>query len=402
MKRRLIVIGFALTALLSCGTSRQVRHDRESIPQYADMTLVGWHHRQPHQWSAERLAPHVSFVDENGREHWLFESFLFIESQDPDLHRIYSVAPSGRSAAKESWEHLLDRWLGPDGDVKALDEAVGAARKRIGKPSRRRAVILTLPDPVMLERFSDKKSSTTYWGSVDGRQLDFADVQDQIRASKWYIDEARARFKALKLKNLDLGGFYILSEDLPNAFGETPAERLNIQYKRWETILPALSEYIHAAGGEGLYWIPYHLAPGYKNWKQLGIDRAYMQPNYYWDLYKKGRHPFDKTIRAVKDYDMGMELEFEYSMVADVMKVEKKGPDGDGAMVFTEKDVPALRDMFREYLTRFKDAGFYGTRPFALYSGTDALHQLATSSDPEDRAMYLEICKFVIDNPMKQ
>ena len=364
------------------------------------MTLVGWHHRAPHKWTAERLAPHVSFTDERGKEHWLFESFLFIESQDPEAHRIYSVAPYGQSAAKDSWERLLDRWLGPDGDVKALDDAVAAARKRIGKPERRQAVILTMPDPVMLERFSDKKSSTTYWGALDGRQLDFSDVQDQIRASKWYIDEARARFKALKLKNLDLGGFYILSEDLPNGFGETPSERLNIQYKRWETILPALSEYIHACG-EGLYWIPYHLAPGYKNWKQLGIDMAYMQPNYYWDLFKKDRHPFDKTIAAVKDYGMGMELEFEYSMVAEVMKVEKKGPDGDGAMIFSEKDVPALRGMFREYLKRFKEAGLYGTRPFALYSGTDALHQLAVSTDLEDRAMYLELCKFVVDNPAR-
>ena len=391
--KRFILSFILLPALLSCGTARQGR--------YADMTLVGWHHREPMHWSAERLAPHVSFVDETGKEHWLFESFLFIESQDRARGLIYSVAPSGKSADKASWEALLDRWLAPDGDVKALDDAVAAARKRIGrKPARRQAVIITIPDPVMLERFSDKKSSTTYWGSVDGRQLDFQDVNDQILAVKWYVGEARARFKALKLKNLDLGGFYILSEDLPNGFGETPAERLNILYKRWETILPAVSAYLHA-DGLGLYWIPYHLAPGYKNWKQLGIDMAYMQPNYYWDLFKKGRHPFEKTIQAVKDYDMGMELEFEYSMVADVMRVEKTGPDGDGAPAFSEKDVPALREMFREYLRRFKDAGFYGTRPFALYSGTDALHQLAASSDPEDRAMYLEICKFVVDNPAR-
>ena len=365
------------------------------------MTLVGWHHREPLHWSAERLAPHVSFVDEKGKEHWLFESFLFIESQDRQRGLIYSVAPSGKSAGKVSWEALLDRWLGPEGDVKALDDAVGAVRKRIGKPARKRAVILTVPDPVMLERFSDKKSSTTYWGELDGRQLDFQDVNDQIAAVKWYISEARRRFAALRLKNLDLGGFYILSEDLPNAFGETPAERLNIQYKRWETILPAVSAYVHEKG-QGLYWIPYHLAPGYKNWKQLGIDMAYMQPNYFWDLHNKGRHPFGKTIEAIREYDMGMELEFEYSMVAEVMKVEKTGPDGSGAPSFSEKDVPALREMFREYLRQFKAAGFYGQRPFALYSGTDALHQLATSSDPEDHAMYLEICNFVMDNPCKK
>ena len=390
-----------LLSLVSCGSSRSIPRTESGAPLYADMTLVGWHHREPMQWTAERLAPHVSFTDENGKEHWLFESFLFIEAQDISRGRIYSVAPSGLSADKVSWEALLERWLGPEGDVKALDEAVGAAAKRIGKPSRKRAVILTIPDPVMLERFSDKKSSTTYWGAVNGRQLDFANVNDQILAMEWYIAEARNRFRALHLKNVELGGFYILSEDLPNGFGKTPAERLNIQYKRWELILPAVSAFLHGSGF-GLYWIPYHLAPGYRNWKQLGIDMAYMQPNYYWDLHKKGRHPFDKTVEAVRDYGMGMELEFEYSMVADVMRVWMTGPDGDGAAAFTPEDVPALREMFREYLRQFKAAGFYGERPFTLYSGTDALHQLAVSPDPEDRAMYLELCNFVIGNPMKQ
>lgn len=400
MLKKFSLFAFVVLSLLSCGTARKAGKDFEA-PVYADMTLVGWHHRAPLGWTAERLAPHVSFIDADGSEHWLFESFLFIESQDVERHRIYSVAPSGLSADKESWTRLLDRWLGPDGDVKALDSAVGAAAGRIGKPSRKRAVIITIPDPVMLERFSDKKSSTTYWGEVDGRRLDFSDVADQIRASKWFIDEARARFASLKLKNLVLGGFYILSEDLPNAFGETPEERLNIQYKRWETILPAISEYVHASG-EGLYWIPYHMAPGYKNWKQLGIDMAYMQPNYYWDLRRKGRHPFEKTLEAVRNYGMGMELEFEYTMVSDVMKVEKTGPDGDGAPAFTLADVPGLREMFRDYLRKFKEAGLYGTRPFALYSGTDALHQLAVSEDPDDRAMYLELCRFVLENPMKK
>ena len=398
MNKRIITCFLVLGTLLSCHPGRQQPF---TAPQYADMTLVGWHHRAPMNWTAARMAPHVSFTDESGEEHWLFQSFLFIEAQDVSRGRIFSVAPSGHSADKVSWEALLDRWLGPEGDVKALDEAVEAARSRMGDPPFRQAVILTVPDPVMLEYFSDKQSSTTYWGTLDGRQLDFADVRDQIRAVEWYVAEARSRFQALHLKNLDLGGFYVLSEDLPNAFGETPAERLNIKYKRWETILPALSEYVHA-GRQGLYWIPYHMAPGFRNWKELGIDMAYMQPNYYWDLRQKGRHPFGDTLDAIRDYGMGMELEFEYSMVADVMKTEKTGPDGDGAPTFTAEDVPALREMFRDYLRRFKEAGFYGKRPFALYSGSDALHQLAVSSDPEDRAMYLELCRFVTGNPARQ
>ena len=191
-----------------------------------------------------------------------------------------------------------------------------------------------------------------------------------------------------------------MSEDLPVAFGKTEQERFNCAYKRWELIVPALSEYCHA-GGQGLYWIPYHLAAGYKYWKRLGFDRAWMQPNYYWDLHTPDAHPFDKTIAAIQEYGMGMELEFEYSLVSSVMAEVGQGPDAAGKMVFTADDVPALKEQFREYLRRFKAAGLYGVAPLALYSGSNALTQLATSPCPEDVALYQELCTFIAGSPLR-
>ena len=96
-----------------------------------------------------------------------------------------------------------------------------------------------------------------------------------------------------------------------------------------------------------------------------------MQPNYYWDLHTPGEHPFDKTIAAIQEYGMGMELEFEYSLVSSVMAEVGQGPDAAGKMVFTADDVPALKEQFREYLRRFKAAGLYGVAPLALYSGSE-------------------------------
>ena len=46
---------------------------------------------------------------------------------------------------------------------------------------------MVMPDPIMLERFSDKTSSTTYWGALDGMLLDFSSIDDQIKALQWYI-----------------------------------------------------------------------------------------------------------------------------------------------------------------------------------------------------------------------
>ena len=384
----------SLLVCLGCGTAAP------SVPGFADLDLVGYYHREPRVWSAERLAPHVSFTDSTGQERWLFEAFLFIEARDPVRGLMMSIAPEGHSAGKASWEDQLALWLGPEGSVAQLDKACAAAAGRIGDPPRKRIVVITVPDAICLEHFADKASSTRYWGALDGRELDFGTVDGQLEALYWYIDEARKRFAALDCKYLELGGFYVVSEDLPVAFGKTKEERLNCADKRWELIVPALSEYCHA-GGQGLYWIPYHMAAGYKYWKRLGFDMAWMQPNYYWDLHTPGAHPFDKTMAAVKEYGMGMELEFEYSLISSVMAEVGQGPDAAGKMVFTAEDVPALKEQFREYLRRFRQAGLYGVAPLALYSGSNALTQLATSPCPEDVALYQELCTFIADSPLR-
>ena len=96
-----------------------------------------------------------------------------------------------------------------------------------------------------------------------------------------------------------------------------------------------------------------------------------------------------------------MELEFEYSLVRSQMELLKTGPDGAGNPVFDESDVAALKDRFREYLSEFKNAGLYGKAPVALYSGSNALTQLSQSPYPEDHALYLELCRFITESPLR-
>jgi hypothetical protein len=99
---------------------------------------------------------------------------------------------------------------------------------------------------------------------------------------------------------------------------------------------------------------------------------------------------------------MGMELEFEYSLVASVMADGRSGPDGSGNPTFHAQDVPLLRERVRSYMQAYKDTGLYGVLPVAVYSGTDALHQLATSTDPGDREMYHDLCQFIIGSRLKK
>lgn len=382
---------------------------RDAAPEFADISLItrGQHNSNPPLWTADRFAPHVSYQDANG-EHWLFDAFLCTEGYDGVRGLIMSIQAGGRaSAIKESWEDLLDYWFRKGSTLDQLDQAVSAAAGRIGSPHTPRYVVITLPDPIMFQIFSNKASSTTYWGTLDGEVMDFSRLEHQLKVYQWFIDQCRERFRALSPKYLELAGFYVLSEELPLAksfyaslnLSCDTADTWNASYKRWESILPATSAYLKSCR-EGLYWIPYFCAPGHRVWKQLGFDMAWMQPNHYWDT--ANQHPMSRSVSAMRNYGLGMELEFEFSMVYDQMKNGRWGPDGAGSPTFTEADIPALRDRLREYMDAYKNNGFYGKRSVALYSGTDAFTQLGTSPDARDREMYLEICNFIAGSELKK
>ena len=376
---------------------------RDGAPFFADLTLCtgggvpnsnSWF-TVPTYWDRARFAPHVSFVDDDGNEKWLFEAFLAITGIDMN-GKNYGINNNGRlSADKASWEALLSYWMDKGGAFDELDAAIDEAAARIGGKAPVRYVVMEMPDPIMFERFTDKGSSTTYWGALDGNLLDFSKIDDQIRALEWYIDSARARFAALAPKHLELAGFYILSEELV-----AKTDGWNYQYKRWDRILPPVGEFLDARN-EGLYWIPYLGADGTDLWKKLGIDVAWLQPNYYWD-YDNAK-PIVQAFRQMVSLGMGMELEFEYSMVEGVMKTPGiMGPDGAGNYVFTLKDVPSLRARFREYMDGYRSAGLYGKRPIALYSGSNALFQLANSTENDDLAVYKELCRYISESPLRK
>ena len=382
---------------------------RSAVPSFADITLVtlGQHNYNPPLWTKERFASHVLYTDENGSAHWLYDAFLCIDGYDGKRGLSFSITNNRYSAVKESWEDLLDAWLGSDGALLKLDEAISDASARLGELHTPRYVVMSLPDPIRFQFFGDKNSSTAYWGALGGRQLDFSRTEDQEAAYKWYMDACRERFNALKFRNIELAGFYILSEELPldpAFFREAGksydyADTWNWEYKRWEVLVPWVAEYAHSCN-EGLWWVPYHLAPGYKVWKELGFDCAFMQPNHYWDT--ADQHPMSKSVAAIRQYRMGIELEFEYSLVAEVMADGRFGPDGSGNATFTKDDIPALRDRLREYFRGYKETGLYGVLPLAVYSGTDAMHQLAVSKDEGDKAFYHELCHYIIDSPLKK
>ncbi|WP_290535764.1 DUF4855 domain-containing protein [Alistipes sp.] len=351
---------------------------RTGILSYTDLVLCygGSTHRTPFAWKAERFAPMVSYTDPEGKEHWLFDSFLCIEFQMGS----YSINLGQHldSGKREQWEELLDYWFGNSATgVGALEAAVAAAAERLGTPSEKRKVVMVMPDPIIYEYYDGTKPSTTYWGEVNGREMDFSKAADRITAYKWYINEVRRHFDEAGYKYIELAGFYIVSEDLA-----TPGDGWNPELKRWEEVIPSVAEYLHALN-ESLAWIPYNRAAGYTRWEEMGIDYAYMQPNIFWgkDLETK---TWSRFFSDVKANDLAMELEF------------------DDAVLEKTSGCEAYRTRLREYMSGARSNGIYGTKPLAYYQGQDTFYNLATSSAAGDRAIFDELCQFVLNNPLRK
>ena len=388
---------------------------RTGIATFADMDLLpgGIINRQPRSWDENRMKPHVTFIDENGNEQWLHEAFLFFGSEDAEAGTVFHI-PDGqnRSADKESWKRFADWWLDGQGAAKILEQTISNAKARIGDPGFRHKVVISMPDPIMLEYFYDKNSSTTYWGQIDGRQLDFSKTEDQILAYKWYIDYVRKCWNDASLKHLELAGFYIISEILV-----ARSDGWNYKNKKWDKILPSVASYLHEMK-YGMYWIPYYQADGYDMTSKLGIDYTWLQPNKYWDYpEKKQKKSWAWVFSTMSTYGHGMEIEFEGShgeagwsqyesgverTSSSILETVRTDNDAQG----TPKGSPnphAARNkqLLRDYMAEFKKAGYYGKARIATYSGTNAMYELATSPDAKDREMYLEYCRFIADNPLR-
>ena len=374
---------------------------RYRAPAISDMVLCygGSPIRHSTDWPESRFREYVSYTDESGTEHWLFDSFLALEWRDIDpdvfdksdignLDAEGAYALTGghdyHSARKAGWQRQLDFWFtDSDNGFNGLDKAVAEAAGRLGTPSAKRRVVMFLPDPLPYEIYNDPSSSSIYWGQIDGLELDFSKDGDRLTAYRWYIDSARKLFAQRRAEglysNIELIGFYILAEDIRH-----PSESYTDYAQLYNCIRP-LADYLHSVN-EYLYWIPYSSAPGRNRGWDLGIDYIWLQPNYY----EHGGGYLTTALQNIINEGLGMEIELDRKALYKY----------DG-----QYDAAKYSKRLKDYLNKALNSGFYGERPFTYYILTDwdddALKLYRTSSYAKDKELYHQLCQFIIGNPMR-
>ena len=381
-----------------------------NIPSLSDMTLCygGNPDRVPYLWTKERWKKHAVYTDKNGQDHWFFDAFLALEfkTRHNGTEYVYDLANTETySAGKEQWIQQLDYWFDSTYGFQALDECIGEAVATAGAYPHKRYVVFSLPDPVYFKQFADKSSSTKYWGTIDGETMDFSKVEHRQKAYKWMINQVRARFAAMNYEHIELAGFYIIQECL--------SESYNSQYKNFKTVISDAAEYCKTVN-KGMYWVPYGYSTSdgghntaIKKWKDYGFTATTLQPNKYFDSWRS----WDTIKSYVQENDLCMELEFEGShgdggwssgdsprTSMSILETVMTTYDAEGTPQGSpNKQAERNKARFREYMQKMKDFGLYGNKMIVLYSGTNGLYELATSSEDKDKELYYELGEFITE-----
>lgn len=355
-KNVLIVIGILIAVVVFSGACKNiVKSDKKekSVTKGTDISdLVLIYHGATHRpdWNVNELKPYVYTENETGF-HWLFDGYLFLEIFDNIKGYEYDPGFGYKTAAKEQWEWLLDRYFGQDRGPDALEAILDSLAEKGKTPMRPRKVVISIPCPA---------HGFTNWGELDGKQMDFNKDEDQIAAACWFIDQAMDKWEKKKYKHIQLEGFYWVHEDAVKDYG----------------IIPLVKEYLQKKDMK-FYWIPYWKAPKAEQWSSLGFDFAYQQPNYFFSTdipYPR----LDSACQFGQKHEMGMEMEFDENVAK-----------------------PEIRTRYYDYIKSFEANGVWASRQVAYYEGGGAWLQMTRSNEPEMKEMVKTLSDIIISRQIK-
>ena len=346
--KTLKILGFSslLAAGLAFG-SPAAAQSYQTADDVQDLALIyqGGSHRL--DWTVDEFRPYVVHEFSDGTKDWLFDGFLFLEFKNGS-GRHYTVGYEKLNARKGEWAWLLDRIFEEGKSLSALDACITEEIAELGKPGFKHQIVLGLPEAIL-----DQKD----WGELDGRVLDFSKEEDQLAATRWYIDELMKRFKAAKYKNLELSGFYWVAETNSHC---------------GELTVP-ISEYIHSLG-KLFYWIPYWQSKGAEDWKALGFDVAYQQPNHFFN-HSIPDSRLDAACAFAREHGMAMEFEFD----------EKATADRENSSYARMK----------AYIDHFEKNDVFNSSALAYYCGNRGVLTLHESKNPADHALMDRLARLI-------
>jgi hypothetical protein len=296
----------------------------------------------------EELLPYVGYYGTDGEmKDIFFDGYLFLACS--------TVCPSGgllhhsldKPANSTDWIAYFDDLFYENSNVNALQAAVSEVKKTLSKSDFKAKVYFPLYATTPTQK---------NFGDIDGDGVseDFSNLEDRIKAHKWWIDMLIKRFGEGGYSDLELAGFYWYDETNYSATD-----------KNEEASMKFVEEYVHGMNYK-FFWIPYYLSTGFANWKDYGFDAVTMQPNYMFkDDVPESRS--DDNARMTKYLGMGVEIEADSSVIKTKKGLEK----------------------YRKYLETGVKWGYMNSvKTYYQEAGPGIFYQAYKSTDPAIRSVY--------------
>ncbi len=239
-------------------------------------------------WEPHEFVPLLAHINRSTGciDGWMFSDFLFLalgilnERGDGKYLTRNESAPANRS----DWDRYLDELFACDRNLDALSQATDYV------PNARPNVWIALPYPNPQIFPTDSLRLTA--------------VRDWLHSFLCRWDDYSFD------KTLSLQGFYWLQESLYYQGPEFDDRRL----------IKEVNQSVHRLKADGrrfrTLWIPYQLANGRTEWRELGFDLALLQPNYYFNPERK----LETAAAEAYQNEQGLEMEFDLAVTYDQAK----------------------------------------------------------------------------------
>lgn len=286
--------------------------------------------------------PCVGYYKDGKIVDTLFDSFM--------ITWIWHYMPNATRDRIEDyyWRQMFRR----NSNMSALNAAVGEVKKALNAPHYKVYVWIGFWIPSI--RVGDT------FGEVDGKALDFTNLEDRKKAIDWQMNTVIALFNEQNYEHLELAGFHCIEEGYDSSDPDFEA---------------MMQHFTSQARARRLKtnWGPYYNAPGWDQHDEMGFDWNTLSPNYF-----KGSSPNAGGPERLES-------------VGNIVKQL-----GIGAAMELESDSKEAIGVFKEYLKGGVDYGYMNTYHSYYFSGsTQSIANMLNNTDPDIRSTYDDLYKFI-------
>lgn len=296
-------------------------------------------------WSEGDFLPMLEYINPSGQAVGpLFDTMLLSP---------YANVPD----TADGWTAYLNDLFAQGQQLSALNEAVALANEALNRTGYKEKVVLSIPY---------FPYGNVQFGSVGGQLLDFAGtagdpdaLNARDAAMNWYVNTLLNQWRAADYQNLQLVGLY------------WDHEQFNLGRPGEQQIFQQAETEAHN-NGLPLLWIPYYGAVGSSQWQALGLDTAWLQPNYIEQGSGAEISRISNAEKIATHNGMGVEVEL----------TALNGP---------------TESLYQTFLNELSNDGFGSNNvSHAYYDGSKLLLDAEQSTNPEERQVYDETAAFML------